>query len=158
MSYHLSLDLAMANIGWVIFKDGDHESHGTFKNPKVTDDVMSDLSYRSEKLFEFCDAITSSRRIDKIIIERPHGARDTKAAKAMGVCAAVCAYLKRTKADIEYVTPMTMKKHIKELDVWGIKNPKELSLKLSKLLSAIQFEDDHQADAFMIYECWRKQT
>ena len=159
MSYHLSLDLAMANIGWVLFKDGDYESHGTFSNPKVTDDTMSDLSYRATIAFQFCDAITSSRRIDKIIIERPHGARNTKAANAMGVCAAICAYLKKAStADIEYVTPMEMKKHIKKLNVWGIKDPKELSLRLSKLLSAIEFDDDHQADAFMIYECWKEQT
>jgi hypothetical protein len=77
----------------------------------------------------------------------------------MGVCAAICAYLKKAStADIEYITPMQMKKHIKSLDIWGIKDPKELSLKLSKLLSAIEFSDDHQADAFMIYECWRQQT
>ena len=152
----LSLDLALANIGWTVWEGNGMSSFGTFENPKVTDNTMPDLAFRAKRAFEFIDAILDRNYVDIIVIERPHGSQNTKAAACMGVCAAICAYINILGYTIKYIEPMEMKKWLKSFPIFPpVKDPKLLARKVVKRLGYIAPEySEHEIDSICIYYCY----
>lgn len=159
MKCYLALDLALANIGWVIY-DSNFKLNkgGTFKNPKIADDRMGDLTHRAALMMEFGNRIIEqcNNNIIKIIVERPHGTRSMADACAFGVVASFCAYMKEAKnQNMIYVGAKEVKTFSNEI-VPAKLPPKEKSFLVAKELEGIGFPTEHEADAVIAFYFWRK--
>lgn len=159
MRFYLSLDLALANVGWASYSADSFEllQTGTFYNPKIVRDKMSDLTHRAGLLFEFGDRIIEELddKVLGIMVERPYASQSQSGAMAMGVVAAFCAYMKEIKCmNMIYLGAL-------EIKTWNnsmlpqTMNPKEKAILIARELEGLTLSE-HEADAICLFHFWKQ--
>lgn len=155
VTHYLVLDLALANVGWVLMNSRTMKctTHGTFTNNKQHDLEAHDIPYRVQKLLEFADYMMDNYELEGIIFESIFHGKDKRAAIAMGSSLALIGYFRHHYgADkIHHISAQTMKEHI--LLARG-EDPKKKAKEFAKRKLGWDMPE-HEADAFCIWDAWR---